>query len=408
VLLIGLLAGLYPAWFVAKFNPISSLKGKKMPLSSVNIVRKSLIVFQFVVSVFLIFSTVIIYRQMKLFHNKDLGFDKEQILAVTMYEDMWKNYNKLTENIRKNPAIAGYGTASRLPGERLGSYSFEMLSAKAGNDEDQNIREMSSDDKFLTTMHMELAAGRNFQNQFPEIKNKEFIINEAAVKSFRLVDPVGKKIVVDIDTGTVVGVVRDFNFASLHAQVEPLAIQYNPFHSSYLLLKVKENRIPETITFMQHQIKELSPASNFSYSFINERLDKLYDAENKMSQVFKVFAALAIFISCLGLFGLSAYATRLRVKEVGVRKVLGASIPGLAILLSKDFLKLVVVAISISLPVAWWFMNQWLNNFAYRVDVNAWVFILSGFFALLMAVVTISFQAIRAASANPVKTLGTE
>jgi putative ABC transport system permease protein len=408
VLVIGLLAGMYPALFVAGFNPVSSLKAKKMPVSSVNLVRKGLIVFQFVVSVFLIFSTIVIYRQMKLFHNKDLGFDKEQVVAITMYEDMWRQYGALTGQIRKNPAIASYGTVSRLPGERLGSYPFNVIAPQQPNTEYGNIRQMWADDKLLPTMQMELKAGRNFNNQMPNIKNKEYILNEAAINSYNIKNPVGKLVIVDGDTGTLVGIVKDFNFASLHATVEPLAIKYDPYNSSYLLLKVNGNNMPAVLDFMKTQLKTLSPASNFSYSFVDERLDKLYESENRMSLVFRIFAALAIFISCLGLFGLSAYATRLRVKEVGIRKVLGASVSGLAVLLSRDFLKLVLIAITVSLPLAWWFTNQWLDGFAYRVTVDAWVFVVSGLFALLMAVFTVSFQAIRAATVKPVRTLGAE
>lgn len=406
ILCIGLLAGLYPAWFVSKFNPVASLKTKKLPVSSVHIVRKGLIVFQFVVSVFMIFSTVVIYRQMRMFHDRNLGFDKEQMVAVTMYPEMWKQYEALANGIRKNPAIMRYATVSRLPGERLGSYSFEVVGENSKADGD--VREMWSDDRFLATMGMELKAGRNFRNQYPVIKNKEYILNEAAVNAFRVTDPVNKLITVDGDTGTIVGVVKDFNFASLHARVEPLVIKYEPDASNYFLLKVKAGSIPEVLSFMDQQIKTLLPGSNFTYSFLDERLALLYETENRMSRLFKVFACLAVFISCLGLFGLSSYATRLRIKEVGIRKALGASVSGITLLLSKDFMKLVLIGTAIALPLAWWFSKQWLDGFAYRVGIDAWVFVASGLFALTIAAVTVSFQSIRTASVKPVDTLSAE
>jgi putative ABC transport system permease protein len=406
ILSIGLLAGLYPAWFVARFNPVNSLKGKRNTASPVNLVRKGLVVFQFVVSVFMIFSTVVIYRQMRLFHNKDLGFDKQQLVAVTMYEPMWQHFGKLIHEMDKNSAIAGYSVASHLPGERFGMHPFKPIGTL--DDEEQGCRVMYGDDKLLPTLRISLAAGRNFFSQFPDIKQTEFIINEAAVKVFQLKDPVGNNFVLDGDTGSIVGVVKDFNFASLHMPIEPMVIQYNPYRANYLLLKVQPGQLPQTLQFMESNIKSLSPSSAFSYTFIDDKLNRLYDAENRMSQVFKVFAAFAIFISCLGLFGLSAYAARLRTKEIGVRKVLGASVPHVTLLLSKDFMVLVLLATLIAWPIAWFTMSRWLDGFAYRVGINGWVFVLSGIFAMLVALLTVSFHAIKAALLNPVNSLKSE
>lgn len=405
ILTIALFAGLYPAWFVARFNPVVSLKGKKLSGPAVNIVRKGLIVFQFTVSVFMIFSTVIVYRQMQLFHNQDLGFNKDQLVAVTMYDQMWEKYGVLTNEMNRNKSIAGFSVTSTLPGERFGNYGASLLHRAGRETIPENSRMLWSDDKMLSTLGIGLKEGRDFRAQFPDIKNPEFILNEAAVKAYGLQKAVGEPFVADGDTGTIVGVVKDFNFASLHSTVEPLVIQYNPYRATYLVVKVKGDAVPATLQFLEGQVRQLSPASKFTYTFVDQNLEKLYESENRMSQVFNGFATLTILISCLGLFGLSAYSAKLRIKEVGVRKVLGASVGNVTFLLSRDFIMLVIIAIGISLPLAWWAMDKWLDTFAYRITIGFEAFLFSGLSALLLALVTISFQTVKTALLNPVRNL---
>ncbi|RYG34016.1 MAG: FtsX-like permease family protein, partial [Chitinophagaceae bacterium] len=253
-----------------------------------------------------------------------------------------------------------------------------------------------------------LTSGRNFAAQFPEIKKNEFILNEAAVKLYKLDNAIGRQFVLDRDTGEVVGVAKDFNFASLHSSIEPLVIQYNPFRANYVLLKVKPRQLQQTVAYMEAGMKKLYPASVFTYTFIDDKLDQLYSSENRMSRVIQLFALFALFISALGLFGLSAYSIRLRIKEVGIRKTLGASVPDVTLLLSRDFIKLILIAIVIAWPVAWWATNKWLDGFAYRVSVNWLIFLMSGLFALVVGVATVSFEAIKAALLNPAKSLKAE
>lgn len=408
VIFIGVLAGLYPAWFVANFNPVTSLKGKKVTGTSVNFVRKGLIVFQFFISVFMIFGTVIIYRQLNLFHNKDLGFNKEQLVAVTMYPEMWNTFGYMADMIDKNKSISGRSIVSTLPGERFSMNGFGPLSGAEKEILPDVSRSLWCDDRLLAILQIPLLEGRNFFPQFPDIKKHEFILNEAAVKAYHFKDPVGKAVVLAGDTGTVVGVVKDFNFASLQASIDPLVIQYKPYYSSYLLVKTKPNELTKTLHFLESTVRQLSPNSTFTYTFIDEKLNMLYASESRMGSVFKAFAAFAIFISCLGLFGLSAYSAQLRIKEVGIRKVLGASVYSVTVLLSKDFIVLVLISAIISWPVAWWTMRHWLDSFAYRVDINVWTFIISGGFAMLVALLTVSYQAIKAALPNPVKSLKSE
>jgi putative ABC transport system permease protein len=214
--------------------------------------------------------------------------------------------------------------------------------------------------------------------------------------------------VLDRDTGEVVGIARDFNFASLHSTVEPLVIQYNPFRANYLLLKVKPEQLKQTIAYMEGRMKNIYPSSVFTYTFIDDKLNQLYASENRMSSIIQLFALFALLISAMGLFGLSAYTIRLRIKEVGIRKTLGASVPNVAVLLSRDFIKLVLIAIVIAWPIAWWATNKWLDGFAYRIPVNWVIFLLSGLFALFIGAATVSFEAVKAALLNPVKSLKTE
>jgi putative ABC transport system permease protein len=404
IFFISLLSGSYPAWFVSNFNPVNSLKGKKDSSSTVNVVRKSLIVFQFAVAVFMIFSTVVVYRQMRLFHNKDLGFDKEQLVAVTMYDDMWPKFGALLGELKKDPSIQETSVTSTLPGERFSMLSFAPLGADAKIDL-PSTRTLMCDEDLLKTLNVPIVQGRNFISQFPQIKKKEFILNEAAVRLYDLKDPVGKRVVLDVDTGDVVGVIKDFNFASLHSSVEPLVLQYNPYGANYLLLKIQPEKLKTSVANMGAVMKDLYPGSLFTYTFLDEKLDQLYSSENRMSRIIQLFAILALFISAIGLFGLSAYSIRLRVKEVGIRKTLGASVSGVVVLLSKDFVKLIAIAIVVSWPLAWWATSRWLDAFAYRIDIGWMIFLISGLFALAVGVLTVSVEAIKAALSNPVKSL---
>ncbi|THU40579.1 FtsX-like permease family protein [Niastella caeni] len=406
ILCCGLLAGCYPAWFVANFNPINSMKGKKDTRFSLNFVRKGLIIFQFAVSVFMIFSTIIVYQQMRFFHNKNMGFDKEQVVAITMYGSMWQHFSALINNIKKNPAISNFSVVSTLPGDRFSMQPF--FPANETEDDQPSCRIMWADNRLLPTLKIALKEGRNFVNQFPDIKNKEFILNETTVKAYGLTNAIGKKFILDRDTGEIVGVIKDFNFASLHSAVEPLVIKYDPYRANYLLVKVQPHQMPKTLQFLESNIKSLSPESTFTYTFIDEKMKRLYEAENQLSRVFKVFAVFVIFISCLGLFGLSAYSTQLRTREIGIRKVLGASVSNVTFLLLKDFMVLVLTGIVLSWPFAWWAMTRWLDGFAYRIPIDGWVFTLSGVLSLTGALVTVSYQAIKAALLNPVVSLKTE
>lgn len=405
---IGILAGLYPAFFASTFNLVSSLKSRKNSGPRVNVIRNSLIVFQFVISVFMIVGTVIIYNQMNLFHNKDLGFDKEQVLAITMFRDTWENLDALKGKMLENPAIESFSMATNMPGDRFGSYFLTPLGNAQGYSKGFDSRVMLSDEKFLSTLDIPINRGRDFFDQLPNFNNTEFIINEAAAKMFGTGDPVGKRVVVGRDTANIVGVVGDFNFASLHSPIEPMVIQYNPYAGNHLLVKVKSNQLPQTIEYLEKTIESLSPSSAFSYSFVDSKLDELYATENVMSKVFNAFALLSILISCLGLYGLSAYAARIRIKEIGIRKVLGSSNLDIVKILSIDFLKLVSVAIIIAVPITYFAMDRWLEDFAYHIDMQWWMFALAIVAVLTIAVSTLSYQGIKSATANPIKNLRTE
>ncbi|WP_428654588.1 ABC transporter permease [Runella sp.] len=403
--IISFLAGVYPAWFIANFDPVQSLKGKKITVSSVTFVRKSLIVFQFAVSVFMIFSTLIVYRQMQFFQAKNLGFNQEHLVAVKLYnQEMGEKARTLQSEWQKNSAISDIALISTLPGDR---FSIEDVIPLQAPDNAMSIRHLWGDENLLKTLQAQIKEGRNFVKQAYNAR-PVFIVNEAAVKALKLADPVGKQLVVRGDTGQVVGVVKDFNFASLHSGIDPLIVVQNPRETNQFLLKIKGGKIAQTLESMKATLAQISPSSLFIYTFIDEKLALLYESEQRMSNVLKVFAILGILISCLGLFGLSTYAIQLRTKEIGIRKVVGANIAGIVFLLSKDFLGLVLLAIVLASPLAGWVMNRWLQNFAYHVSLEWWIFVLAGVLAIGISLLTVSYKTIKAALMNPVKTLRSE
>jgi putative ABC transport system permease protein len=414
ILTIGTLAGLYPGFFMSSFNPVNSIKGFRDPQSSAASLRKGLVVFQFAISIFMIFSTLVILQQMEFFRTKDLGFDKENLIAVKLHSDLQadllRNPEAIKANLLSHAAISSVSLVSNLPGERF-SVEPLIVEGKPGNREQPQLRFLRVDEDFVRTMNIQIIKGKSFREK--SLNSPAFILNESAVKTLNLEEPVGRIASTYFRMrGEIYGIAKDFNYASLHNIIEPLAIEYVPANNDlrsivigYLLIKIRGKNIAQTLKFIKSTFSEIAADNLFIYSFIDDGLNRLYTAEDKMGNIFEAFALFAIFISCIGLFGLSAYSAQLRVKEVGIRKVLGASIPGIVVLLSKDFVKWVILANIIALPVAGFFMNHWLQNFAYRIDMIVWVFFLSGTIAILIAIATVSYQAIKAAIANPVESL---
>jgi len=407
ILLSGLLSGLYPALFMSGFNVINCLKGHRQQGTSVTHIRNGLVIFQFIISVFMIFSTIIIYSQMSYFQKKNLGFDTDQVVAVDIYGDLrvaiGNNPETFKSELLSHNAIEHVAMSSNLPGER---FSVEDIHHENIPEdlEIPPIRYIRVDGDFIETLGIKMIAGKSFSDWSSD--NPAFILNEKAVSSIRLQDPIGK--IATNFRGTeaeIVGIVENFNFESLHSTISPLVIEFNPRWSSKLLVKISGDNIPQVMSFLREKIDQLSPGSLFNYTFLDDKLDTLYTNEQRLNRIFRTFSVLAIIISCLGLFGLSAYYAELRTKEIGVRKVMGAGILNIVRLLSTKFIIWVIVANSIALPLSWFFMKKWLQNFAYRVEISPLVFLFSFVISVLIAVFTISFKTFKAARANPVKAL---
>jgi putative ABC transport system permease protein len=411
VLFVGLLSGLFPSLFIARFEPITSLKADKLPKSSASVLRKSLIVVQFVVSAFLIISTILIYQQMNLLRNQQLGFDKEQVLVVKLYgklkEKSMVNPELFKNELTRNSSILAVGQSSNLIGDDLSVESFVPQNAPAGK-EYPAVKVSRVDEDYLTVLKIKLKEGRNFSRQFND--SASFIINEKTAQILDLKDPVGALVENKSMNlkGKIIGVIRDYNFASLHNQVEPLVLEYRPAWTGNLLVKIKPGNPQETIAFLKNTVEKLAPNTLFNYGFLDERMAALYSKEDNMSTILNAFSGLAIVISCLGLFGVVAHESKIRTKEIGIRKVLGASVGSLVSLLSGDFLKLVLIGIVIASPITWYAMNQWLQGFAYKIDIHWWIFALAGLVILAVAMLTVSLQSIKSSLADPVKSLRNE
>ncbi len=415
--IVGLLGGAYPAAFLSGFRTIPSLKGQQGNMSSTVLFRKSLVTFQFVVTIFLIAGSSILYLQLQYMQNKNLGFNKDQVLTFHISNrEVREHIEDLKMQLLQDPSVEAAAAAGNPIGNNdIGSIQANFSRNGAIDPKSTKVFSFYTDADYLPTLQIKLAAGRNFDPAQPTDKLGSVLVNETLVHELGWTNPIGQKVQLGINDGnlrqaTIIGVVKDFNIYSLQHRIEPLLLQMPPVRKEEdnLCVRLNHNRIAQGLKYIEAVYKKWDPASPFEYHFLDENFSAQYAAEKKQGRLLLTFTVLAIFIACMGLFGLVTFSVGQRTKEIGVRKVLGASVTGIVLLVSKELIKPVIIAIGISIPLAWYAMNRWLEGFAYRMQMNIWIFLVAGLIAACIAILTVGWRAASAARTNPIKSLRTE
>jgi putative ABC transport system permease protein len=402
--LVGLLAGSYPAFYLASFRPVESLKGTVVRGAHRSALRNLLLVFQYAASIFLIIGTLVVYRQLRFMKNRDMGYSYRDVVSIPLYSpNLRKNVEAIKNELRQNPNILDVAAASTsLPTSGTGNMSADW----EGRLENQELyfSEMSVDEDFIRTYGLMLVQGRGFSKEMPSDVRRGYILNETAVRALGWKEPLNKWFELR-DRGIVIGVVKDFNFMPLQHAVRPLVLYSDPNFFGTLSVRIMDKNIPATLNFIERKFAVFDPQAPFAYTFLEDKHRRMYQAETKMGQMFSGFTLIAIVIASLGLQGISSLIVAHRTKEIGIRKVLGAPAAKIITLLTREFVVPIIIANGVAWPLAYWIMRRWLQGFPFRTGPNLFVFFLAGILTLAIAMTTISFKAVKAARANPVDSL---
>jgi putative ABC transport system permease protein len=406
-LVIGIISGIYPAFYLSSFRPVQILKGKLKSGLKNSGLRNKLVIFQFTISIILFVGTIVVYEQLQYFQNKKLGFERENVVVIWTPESFKENVKVFRQKLVQNPNILAVTNSHSVPA--AGAQFSTSIFVPEGKEE-VSLYTCECDYDYLKTFNIEMARGRYFSPEYPTDTSSGIVINESAMRLFGWPDPIGKSLKRSgLQTFTIIGVVKDFNFETLQRNIQPMVLLPNSCKNfslqRFTSIRIAAGNTSETIDFINKTFKEVAPGRVFRYSFLDERYNRLYENEHTTAKIFIFFSFLAIFVACLGLLGLTTFATEQRTKEVAVRKILGAKTSEIFLILSKESIKWVIIANIFAWPIAYFIMKKWLENFAYKINLGILEFLFAGVIAFIIALFTVSFQVRKVAKGNPVESL---